>query len=238
MPPEPTLAPDAVPPEDWADAAYHGERVASRRLARHSGLSELAALLLTLERVAGPAGLAALLDNRRHLRAAQAQRLAEKSAARTVRMERREAARQPPAGAWSGWFDGSAQPNPGRIGIGALLTGPAGERVEISRRAGHGNSGEAEYAALIALLEVALTLRPAMLALYGDSRVVIDDVHLPDGPGAVGLGPQRSRVRTLLSQLPAVTLCWIPRQRNAAADRLAQLGGALAAPDDDAASQD
>jgi ribonuclease HI len=67
----------------------------------------------------------------------------------------RKASLQPLATAWRGWFDGSAHPNPGQIGIGALLCGPDGQRVEISRRAGHGSSSDAEYLALTALLEAA-----------------------------------------------------------------------------------
>ena len=54
--------------------------------------------------------------------------------------------------AWRGWFDGSAHPNPGKLGIGALLLGPNGERIEVSEAAGHGSSSDAEYAALTAVL--------------------------------------------------------------------------------------
>ena len=83
------------------------------------------------------------------------------------------------AEAWLAWFDGSALPNPGRIGIGALLRGPQGQVVEISRRAGEGSSSEAEYLALIALLEAALLHQPAQLTVHGDSQVVIDDLKPP-----------------------------------------------------------
>src|SRR5689334_15249432 len=89
--------------------------------------------------------------------------------------------------AWRAWFDGSAHPNPGRIGIGAVLAGPGGEHVEISRRAGHGNNGDAEYLALIALLEKAVELRVPELLVYGDSQVVVQDVLLAPEFGAKGL---------------------------------------------------
>ena len=217
--------------DELIQLAYHNERVASRRLVRRDGLSEATALRLTLEQAAGAAGLAALLAARRREHAVAAARRDARLARQAAALEQRLAARQAPSGAWVGWFDGSAQPNPGRIGIGALLTGPAGERIEISRRAGHGNSGEAEYAALIALLQAALPLRPPMLVLRGDSRVVIDDVN--GSAGAAGLAAQRAQVRALLAQLPQATLGWIPRHRNGAADLLSQQSAALPHADDD-----
>jgi ribonuclease HI len=142
-------------------------------------------------------------------------------------------ARQPVAcspAAWHAWFDGSAHPNPGRIGIGALLAGPAGERLEISRRAGHGSSGDAEYLALIALLEAAVSLKVPELLVVGDSQVVVQDVLLRAGDSAKGLEQHHARVTELLAQLALVHVRWVPRHRNGAADRLSQQ--AMATPDD------
>lgn len=220
--------------EDLATAAYKGERVAARRLAARMRLTEADALRQVLTGVAGLAGLPHLLDERAQrrlrdeaLRAARTQEKARREALRLARM-------QPPADNWRGWFDGSAHPNPGQIGIGALLCGPAGERLEISRRAGHGNSGEAEYLALTALLEAAVRSGAKDLVVYGDSRVVVDDVNLgaqavAAGRGAKGLEAHRARVMDLLGLLGAVSLRWVPRHRNGDADRLSQLAiaGAL-----------
>lgn len=208
-------------------AAFHGERTASRRLAKATGMTEAAALRHILEQAAGSSGLPALL-------LARAQRRSDDEARRSARRQEHaakhaaaQAARQAPPGAWRAWFDGSAHPNPGRLGIGALLLGPAGERVEISRRAGHGNSGEAEYLALEALLEAALAAQPPVLAIYGDSQVVIGDVapQARAGAGAKGLEPHRERVLAMLGKLEEsgrVTLHWVPRHRNGEADRLSQ----------------
>lgn len=127
--------------------------------------------------------------------------------------------------AWRGWFDGSAHPNPGKLGIGALLLGPNGERIEVSEAAGYGSSSDAEYAALTAVLQAALAVRPppAQLLLYGDSQVVINDVLGTAAAGAKGLETQRATVVALLEQLHDVTLRWLPRHRNGEADRLSQL---------------
>lgn len=125
--------------------------------------------------------------------------------------------------AWLGWFDGSAQPNPGHCGIGALLTGPVGARLEISRPAGYGNSSEAEYRALIALLAAAVEHGAHDLTIYGDSKVVIDDLNGSFAAAAVSLLAYRASALGLIAQLRQVTLRWIPRHKNGAADALSQL---------------
>jgi ribonuclease HI len=127
-----------------------------------------------------------------------------------------------PSTAWQAWFDGSAAPNPGRCSIGALLTGPGDARFTISRAAGYGDSSEAEYRALIALLELAITHGAGDLTIHGDSKVVIDDVQACEGAHARVLAPLRTHARALLARLPQARLRWIPRHRNAAADALSQ----------------
>ena len=213
--------------EQLATAAYKGERVASRRLAARSGMPELDALRQTLTLAAGAPGLAHLLAERAQLRQLDADRRTAREQRRTMQSAERQARvrPQPEAGTWLAWFDGSAHPNPGRIGIGALLCGPDGQRIEISRRAGHGNSGEAEYLALTALLETALQQKAPRLMVHGDSRVVIDDVKeaaLAGSVAAKGLEAHRARVMELLEKIGAVSLRWIPRHRNGEADRLSQ----------------
>lgn len=207
--------------ESLATAAFKGERVAARRLASRMALSEAQALLQVLTLAAGVAGLAQLLAEREQLRVRDEERRLARQANAAHKLAVRKAGMQSVA-AWRGWFDGSAHPNPGQIGIGALLCGPDGQRVEISRRAGHGNSSEAEYLALTALLEAAVKAGATGLAVCGDSQVVINDVNLGAARGAKGLEDHRARVVELMSTLGAVQLRWVPRHRNGDADRLSQ----------------
>ena len=206
---------------DLLTAAFKGELAASRKLAARTGMSEDEALRATLSLRAGVAGLDRLL--------------AERAAAR-LRSEHGGAARRAHADAalirrstsltgtpaWRAWFDCSARPNPGRCGIGAVLEGPNGVRIELSREAGYGNSSEAEYRALIAVLETAAEQGVPALTVYGDSQVVIDDVNAPDSASAPALRAYRARARALLARLPGAVLRWIPRHRNAMADALSQ----------------
>ncbi|MFD2367197.1 ribonuclease HI family protein [Pseudoduganella sp. GCM10020061] len=201
--------------------AYKSERAASRKLAQRLGISQHDALLQTLTLSAGTGGLEALLDQRRALRdadAARAQARRERSAGIMARRALRDAAATP----WRAWFDGSARPNPGRCTIGGVVAGPHGERAEIARNAGEGDSSDAEYQALIAVLEHAIGMGAGALTVYGDSKVVIDDATGVAHDAAPALAGYRSRVHELMARLPDVRLRWVPRHRNADADALSQ----------------
>lgn len=216
-----------IDPSQLHIAAYKSERSASRKLAASAGITEDEALHRILASAAGLAGLAALLDARLALRQADEARTLARNERNAALEASRKARHLGPPAAWRAWFDGSAHPNPGRCGIGALLLGPGGTSVEISRPAGYGNSSEAEYRALIALLEAAVIAGAADLVVYGDSRVVIDDINGPALYAAASLEEYRSAAQALLAQLDRVTLRWIPRHKNGAADALSQRAAAI-----------
>jgi len=202
-------------------AAFKTELAASRRLAARSGVSDAEALKTTLLLSAGAAGLDRLLLER----AAQRLRSEQAHDARRARAAASSARRQggPALDApWRAWFDGSAHPNPGRCTLGAVLEGPDGVRVELARAIGYGNSSEAEYQALIAVLEAALAHGAVAPLIHGDSQVVIDDVHAPDCAAASSLQNYRTQARALLAHLPGAVLRWIPRHKNGRADALSQ----------------
>ena len=207
---------------DLERLAYKAERAAGRRRALAQGLNPELALRQVLEEAAGQAGLAALLAARLATRAAQAQRDAARDAQRAAAKARRALVHDGRPTAWRAWFDGSARPNPGQCGIGAVLRGPAGVAIELARPAGHGNSSEAEYRALIAVLEAAVAHGADELTVYGDSRVVIDDVNGPDALGAPALAAHRATVRALAARIRHLTLRWVPSHKNLEADALSQ----------------
>jgi ribonuclease HI len=211
---------------DLEQLAYKNERAAGRRLARAQGLSEAQALRRVLELAAGQAGLEALVSTRTALRRAQDERDAARAFLRAAAQARHDGPGGKPT-AWRAWFDGSARPNPGRCGIGAVLEGPDGARVELALAAGYGNSSEAEYRALIALLRAALEHGADELTVYGDSRVVIDDVSGPDFLAAPVLAGYRAQVQALAARLARFELRWVPRHRNQQADALSQRAAAI-----------
>lgn len=128
-----------------------------------------------------------------------------------------------PAALWHACCDGTATPNPGRIGVGVVVLAPDGSRHEASRSLGrHGCNNEAELLAIAQTLTLAAAAGARRLVVSSDSRMAID--HL--------LGRETTaipRLLTLLEQLrlqmlgfDAVALQWIPRHRNAQADKLAR----------------
>ncbi len=143
--------------EELLAVAYKSERMRSRRLARGARLPERDALVKTLEKAAGGQSLRELVATRRSVQAKAADALRRRAEARAARASAMESSDDAERGdVWTGWFDGSALPNRGRIGIGGVLRSPRGEIFEISATVGHGDSSAAEYLALIALLETAL----------------------------------------------------------------------------------
>lgn len=206
--------------DDLLQIAYRKERVISRRLARHTGLSEDTALRKTLEQVAEGRSLAVLIAERMQEKNARQAKIAARKQEQASVLANKAQARQPDPHAWLAWFDGATHPNPGRMGIGGLLKSPDGNITRISFYAGLGDSSEAEYVALIAILEAAIKVKPGSLVIYGDSQVVINDVNAMHGASA--LAALREQAKRLMGQLNQVVLCWVPRARNTAADALSQ----------------
>ena len=140
-----------------------------------------------------------------------------------------------PAGLWQAWCDGSALPNPGRIGVGVVLLSPGGARSERYAVPGcHGCNNEAELYALCAALEFAYGMGAKRLLLRGDSDVAIRYVAGTDVTAIVRLAELVAHARQWLTRFEEVQLLWIPRHRNGAADRLSRQ--ALGLPDKPAAS--
>jgi len=207
--------------EELCAVAYKKERVLGRRLAKNRQLSEAEALRQVLTQAADSQSLDNLVAVRCELIACAAKKVSERKQQQADAYAKKQVSKQPDPSAWLAWFDGSTKPNPGKMGIGALLKSPDGRAIEISLAAGHGDSNQAEYLALIAVLEEAVRMQPEKLVVYGDSQIVIGAMNGATGASS-GLQQYSDQARQLVSQLKIVTLTWIPRHKNAAADALSQ----------------
>jgi ribonuclease HI len=130
---------------------------------------------------------------------------------------------EPAAMPWQAWFDGSASPNPGKMGIGLVLQAPDGsvcERSFLARESGCNN--EAELHALCALLELARDKGARRLQVHGDSDVAVRYANGSDATGIARLLILVRRSQALLGEFEEVSLRWIPRHRNGAADELSR----------------
>lgn len=204
--------------------AFHRELVKSRRLVKRDGVSFAQALEQVLSATAGQQGLNHLLELRRQQMNELAEIKEKKRQLAQQKLSAKQAKKVIPALAWCAWFDGSARPNPGACAIGAVLRAPDGREWQVSRSIAYGNSSEAEYQALIALLKLAIAQDARDLLIYGDSQVVIEDLDPKNKQPAKALEDMRKEAKELLQQIHGANLQWLPRARNQQADLLAQRG--------------
>ena len=140
---------------------------------------------------------------------------------------------KPPApepNVWTLNCDGSAFPNPGHMGLGAVLVAPDGTHHTLSEAApGRGCNNEAEALAVMAALHEAKRLGAACVHVYSDSRVVVDQLTVKEAQPIARLDALFTELRALLAGFSTSTVKWIPQHRNSEADALARAAAGLPA---------
>lgn len=135
---------------------------------------------------------------------------------------------------WVIHCDGTALPNPGRMGLGAVLVAPGGATTALSRQApGTGCNNEAELRALLLALDEACQQGASCLVISSDSSVLVEQMRLHSpasrAPRPITrLAPVFEEARRALQQFESVRWQWIPRHRNGEADALARAAVGLA----------
>lgn len=132
--------------------------------------------------------------------------------------------------AWTLHCDGSAFPNPGSMGLGAVLVAPDGMRHTLSEPAiGKGCNNEAEARAMMAALHEAKRLGADCVYVHSDSRVVIDQLTGDGGQPIKRLSALFTELRAQLAAFSSSAVKWIPQHRNSEADALARAAAGLPA---------
>lgn len=139
----------------------------------------------------------------------------------------------PPPPFWILHVDGSAMPNPGRMGLGVVLMGPDGASHYVHHTlAERGCNNEAELRALHAGLQLAVKNGAGSLRIYTDSQWLQEQLAPSTTPKKVRptlrLEPYVSQVRQALDRFMQVQWRWIPRHCNTEADALARQAAAKA----------
>ncbi|MHA7650629.1 bifunctional RNase H/acid phosphatase [Mycobacterium sp. ML4] len=119
--------------------------------------------------------------------------------------------------------DGGSRGNPGPAGYGAVVWSADRRTVlaETKQAIGRATNNVAEYRGLIAGLDDALNLGAGEVSVLMDSKLVVEQmsgrwrVKHPD------LVELHAQARSLASQFRRISFCWVPREENAYADRLA-----------------
>ena len=118
--------------------------------------------------------------------------------------------------------DGGAEPNPGPGGIGVVIQNQQGEAVAtISRAVGRVTNNQAEYMAVIAALEKAVSLGFDEVEMHADSELIVRQINGRYRVKNANLKPLYQKVIDLKSRLKSFTITHIPRNLNKEADRLA-----------------
>ena len=129
-------------------------------------------------------------------------------------------------------IDGAARGNPGPASIGATLKDGSGNLIaSISQPIGRATNNQAEYRAIIAALEKAVSLSASQAEIYLDSLLVVKQINGQYRVKNKTLQPLYRKVKELQNQLISFKIGHIIRQKNKEADRLVNkainLGGLL-----------
>jgi len=120
------------------------------------------------------------------------------------------------------YTDGGARGNPGPAGIGAVLYSDDKKIVaEVSEYLGVATNNQAEYQALIAALKKALDLGAKELDCYLDSELVVKQLRHEYKVKNKDLASLFLTIHNLALSFKKITYTHIPRERNQAADKLA-----------------
>ena len=122
-----------------------------------------------------------------------------------------------------GYFDGASRGNPGEAGAGACLVDDVGSLVwESHRYLGKKTNNEAEYQALIDLLEE-VNLRGILeLEIRGDSQLVLSQVEKKWKINKEHLRLLAEQVWERAASIK-VKWVWVPREQNKLADALSNI---------------
>lgn len=123
---------------------------------------------------------------------------------------------------WQIWFDGAAEPNPGRKGVGVHIVNPDGEIHEIAIYTGHGTNNEAEYEAFIKGLEYAKENNAKNVIIQGDSQLVVNQVLGLWGVKSPNLWSLSQKAISLSRLFDYIEINWISREKNDKADVLSK----------------
>jgi ribonuclease HI len=119
------------------------------------------------------------------------------------------------------YVDGGCLGNPGPSGIGVVIDGCDAGPVRIAKWIGHQDNNVAEYAALMEALQYAVAQKARTLHVFSDSQVVVRQMTGEYTCRSPRLYSLHWTCRKLARSLK-FSISYVPRERNAEANRLAQ----------------
>lgn len=124
------------------------------------------------------------------------------------------------------YCDGGARGNPGPAGIGAVIVDSCGQEKKISKFIGVKTNNQAEYAAVLYAMEIAVAeyKEPARIDFFLDSELVVKQLNQEYKIKNEELGSLLIKIKNLIIEHDLeVAFKHIPREKNHHADRLVNL---------------
>jgi len=119
------------------------------------------------------------------------------------------------------YFDGASRGNPGPAAVGWVLVSDDGVVAEGHERIGRATNNQAEYAALVRVLEAAADYGFEEVRIRGDSQLVVKQVTGAWDTNDPELREKRIEARSILDGFEEWSITHVPREVNGRADELA-----------------
>jgi ribonuclease HI len=130
----------------------------------------------------------------------------------------------PPAGVHTANVDGASRGNPGPASYAVILRDPNGKVVlELAKKLGRDTNNVAEYYALLAALDYAVTHGIKSLRIRSDSELLVRQMQGRYKVKSPDLKPLHERAAKFSRQLEYFVIEHVPREMNREADELANL---------------
>jgi len=119
------------------------------------------------------------------------------------------------------WIDGGVRNNPG-VGVSAFILDTGGGKIiqESIKHSTEVTNNEAEYLALIKLLEYCIAHKIENILINTDSQLVAHQINGLYQVKADNIRALYEKAKALMSQLKNVKVRHVPRKKNKEADRL------------------
>lgn len=128
-------------------------------------------------------------------------------------------------GVWVLHIDGASRGNPGEAAFGVHVADAAGTTVaELYGYLGRATNNVAEYQALLHGLDYALRRGARRVAVFSDSELVVRQINGEYRVRHPDMLPLHRRARELMARFEQARIGHVRRERNTAADRLANRG--------------
>ncbi len=120
------------------------------------------------------------------------------------------------------FIDGGSRGNPGPAGYGVIVQDGRGEPIDRrSEFLGITTNNVAEYSGLLAALEYAVQNHLSSVRIFSDSELLVRQMKGQYRVKSPDLLPLFQRAQELVRQIPDIHLEHVPREKNRAADALA-----------------